>query len=636
MLKLFRTIQQNIANFFLYCCICTSIIGLVSCGGAPLDNPNYLEQNGLGQTFVVTVAGLNGTVVVDVGGRQLTFTEDGTASEGGYPDGDITARIVSSPDDQDCLFSPSNLAEIIAAPSVTVSCAVPGISGTIKNFFTGDEISEASVIVYSVVNSESSEFASIITASDGSYLIPDTVPGTRYVLSVTASGFAPQVVVALPLESRPAIVENITLVPENSNLTVDPTASMSFVVNDVTILEIPANGLVDSDGNAPVGNVTARITLLDPSSGSSALPGRYDIDSEGSIESFGGVAIVIIDTEGDELGLAAGVSAELNIPVATKSIGSSPASGTLYLFDGATGYWQNGASASLGTDGGASVYNVTTLSMSAILSVGSPYTAVSIQGCIQDSGGNPVVGVTVVSQGGSYLGLAYGVTDSSGNFSVPARASSDVFVFGLLGARSRTSSVTTTTGTSVISDCLLFDFSSVAISLTWGQSPSDLDSHLYGPQPDTADRFHVYYVDREVIIGSQTIFLDVDDVTSFGPEITTIPSFPEEGVYEFLVHNFSGTGSIFDSPARVELNSQGENFAFSPPEGTPSLCWHVFNIVVDSALRGEVEPVNSWVAESICTVTGSVAESTSEVGSVPEAAKISSGQQAIEQKYYAR
>lgn len=81
--------------------------------------------------------------------------------------------------------------------------------------------------------------------------------------------------------------------------------------------------------------------------------------------------------------------------------------------------------------------------------------------------------------------------------------------------------------------------------LTWGQTPSDLDSHLTGPTPAGAGggRFHVYYPSSSRTYsfnGIRYADLDVDDVNSFGPETTTIyEPTGGSGVYRFSVHDYS-------------------------------------------------------------------------------------------------
>ncbi len=60
----------------------------------------------------------------------------------------------------------------------------------------------------------------------------------------------------------------------------------------------------------------------------------------------------------------------------------------------------------------------------------------------------------------------------------------------------------------------------IRIVLTWGATPSDLDSHLVGPTSGDS-KFHVYYAND--VYGSE-VDLDVDDTSSYGPETITIRS----------------------------------------------------------------------------------------------------------------
>lgn len=83
----------------------------------------------------------------------------------------------------------------------------------------------------------------------------------------------------------------------------------------------------------------------------------------------------------------------------------------------------------------------------------------------------------------------------------------------------------------------------------WGASPSDLDSHLFTPNGD-----HVYFGAKGALTGLPFVNLDVDDITSFGPEVVTLTRVMQ-GTYVYAVHNYSGTQSpgITGSPTRVEL-----------------------------------------------------------------------------------
>jgi hypothetical protein len=86
--------------------------------------------------------------------------------------------------------------------------------------------------------------------------------------------------------------------------------------------------------------------------------------------------------------------------------------------------------------------------------------------------------------------------------------------------------------------------------LTWGENPSDLDSHLWVPQGQ--NHYHVAFWDKGSLTGEPYAELDVDDVFSFGPETVTL--LPEhEGEYVYAVHEWTGDGTLATSAARVQL-----------------------------------------------------------------------------------
>ncbi len=117
------------------------------------------------------------------------------------------------------------------------------------------------------------------------------------------------------------------------------------------------------------------------------------------------------------------------------------------------------------------------------------------------------------------------------------------------------------------------------IVLTWGETPRDLDSHLYGPNEDEANRFHIYFSNKGTNLVSPFVRLDTDDLSSFGPETITI-SQQFEGTYSYYVNNYSETPSMSDrSNARVEVYKEAGRVAtFNVPAGKSGDWWHVFDL----------------------------------------------------------
>jgi len=129
----------------------------------------------------------------------------------------------------------------------------------------------------------------------------------------------------------------------------------------------------------------------------------------------------------------------------------------------------------------------------------------------------------------------------------------------------------------------IIDPNQTRIVLTWGQSPSDLDSHFTGPLPD-GTRFHMFYPYSDPYSPWPAIVhLDLDDVSSFGPETTTLLQ-QIDGVYRFSVHDYSNRNSttssgLSNSQAQVRIY-RGSNLvaSFNVPLDQPATLWTVFEI----------------------------------------------------------
>ncbi len=121
--------------------------------------------------------------------------------------------------------------------------------------------------------------------------------------------------------------------------------------------------------------------------------------------------------------------------------------------------------------------------------------------------------------------------------------------------------------------------------LTWGEYPADLDSHLWTPAISETVH-HVFFTTRHTYSVAESPYadLDVDDMTSYGPETITIAQlFP--GTYEYWVHNWSGYPDMTTSGAHVAIyDAHGLVGQYSIPTSGTGRWWHVCN--VDGATGG--------------------------------------------------
>ncbi len=207
--------------------------------------------------------------------------------------------------------------------------------------------------------------------------------------------------------------------------------------------------------------------------------------------------------------------------------------------------------------------------------------------------GSPVGGLTLKLRAGinatSGTVISTTGTNSSGQYSV-ANLPAGNYTLEMSGTGFNTAFMTaicvgnTTTGNQDGSITPILASGETRIILTWGEIPYDLDSHLTGPVPSSADRFHVFFADRTFSFGGTTYAdLDLDDTYSYGPETVTIRE-QTLGVYRYSVYNYSnGTStnstdlSLSNATVRVY---RGNNLVatFNVPNNRGGTLWTVFEL----------------------------------------------------------
>ncbi len=139
------------------------------------------------------------------------------------------------------------------------------------------------------------------------------------------------------------------------------------------------------------------------------------------------------------------------------------------------------------------------------------------------------------------------------------------------------------------------------IVLSWGATPSDLDSHLVGINP-AGDRYHVYYsIKNHSWGGDECANLDIDDTTSYGPETITVFLNVQGGNFSYLIHDYSNRSStnstsMSNSGATVSVYSGNTLLrVFNVPTNTVGTVWHVFDY---DATTGTLVGVNEFFNQS--------------------------------------
>ena len=318
---------------------------------------------------------------------------------------------------------------------------------------------------------------------------------------------------------------------------------------------------------------------------------------------WGGIAARFSDEfdNSSMLRLKTGATAVIRIPVRSKNdliTGEiAPEFKNLYYYDEINGDWiQDGIATYV--HAGFNSYYEGTISRLGIWSTNDVYNSINVSGCVVDLNGNPLAGVSVITDGDNYSGSTTSITDSNGNFSIKAKASSDIILWATnSGVRSNTVVTSTPSGDGSISSCLSIAEIAITITVTWGSGLNDVDAHLYGP----SSSYHVYHGDRGSLTSSPWAALDVDDTTTLGPEVITIVGLPDTGNYSFKVHNYSrsilgvGEESLTTTAAKVEFNFNGDITLFTPPSGEVTKnVWHVFDLEVNSPGIFSLKRIDTW------------------------------------------
>ena len=124
------------------------------------------------------------------------------------------------------------------------------------------------------------------------------------------------------------------------------------------------------------------------------------------------------------------------------------------------------------------------------------------------------------------------------------------------------------------------------VVLTWGQSPSDLDSHMIFPGNN------IYFNSKT----GTDAELDVDDTDSYGPETTTLQKKHYGESYVYAVHDFSnrtntGSTALSESQAKVFVY-MGQSLVrtyYVPTNRTGNL-WTVFRMTGS----GDFQDINTF------------------------------------------
>ncbi len=442
---------------------------------------------------------------------------------------------------------------------------------------------------------------STVTNQDGFFVLAQ-VPVGEQVVAVAMEGYMATFRTVTVVEGETVHLADLVLVNVETVMLNGASGGTAGTGDGTGEVEFGANSFETEGGAAYTGDVTVELNAMLP--GEPDFYGTFPGDFEGvredgtttMFESFGFMTVNMYGADKSPLQLADGMTAGLSLDIGAEKAARAPATIPMWYYDETDGLWHEEGEAVLnGTVYEADVAHFTTWNWDLPID-----DICRIEGYVHDDEGEPVEGARVLTSAVDYALRDEAFTNSEGFFSVRARKNSQTDIWAMKGARV-SDVVRVTVGEAcpvMLMDPLELVVPAFVVSLTWGESPSDLDSHLYIPMPwddgedPDWDWWHLYYSTDGTLADYPYTELDYDDTSSYGPENITGTRL-YQGTYQYWVYNYSGysgdgsTQALADSGAQVRLEIAGGIWIFDvadvPLQGADGTgWWHVFDVTVGS------------------------------------------------------
>ena len=184
---------------------------------------------------------------------------------------------------------------------------------------------------------------SVMTDSRGVFIIEDaTVKSKQAYIKVLKNGYYQALKTTVPTEGINKIA--ITLINRTPDVIITSGASSEVTLPNGTKVTFDGN-FSDSSGNSYTGNVNVSMYYLDAGDPDleSKMPGNLQAEntnnSEGVLATYGMLNVELTGDSGQDLNLATGSIAQIEIPIHPTISASAPATIPLWHFDETKGYW---------------------------------------------------------------------------------------------------------------------------------------------------------------------------------------------------------------------------------------------------------------------------------------------------------
>ncbi|MFC2130820.1 YCF48-related protein [Bacteroidota bacterium] len=292
------------------------------------------------------------------------------------------------------------------------------------------------------------------TNATGEFTLKNLPAGNRKLVNFSKDNYASTQKIVCIKDMQKSYIE-ASLSQVGKTQTVNSGTNSSVSANGA-LVELQANGLIDSDGNSWSGNATVKLTYFDPDHErfNDAFPGEFlGISTNGDevpIESYGFIDVEIFGGS-EKLQLAEGKPATVTMPIPAKLLANAPTSIPLWHYDTDKGQWiEFGTANKVGNN---YVGEVTHFSK---INCDMKYDELSeVKGRVHDQEGNPLPNAWVKLSGVDFAGGGSGYSDENGDFHfIRVKANSEIKLLAyFLGFYSEPLIVTTAPNGEIKENC---------------------------------------------------------------------------------------------------------------------------------------------------------------------------------------
>jgi hypothetical protein len=403
------------------------------------------------------------------------------------------------------------------------------------------------------------------TTNESGYFSLSSVPVGTAVLNISRDGYLSIQRVVTVIEGQVVHLANIYLPLAETVTIASATGGAAQTTDGDGVVEFGANAFQNPGGGAYTGDVAVEVTAVMPEDPNfyDAFPGQFEgVRTDGTTVQFisygfMGVNLYTPD-KSTQLQLADGQTATLSLRVTAAYAKRAPETIPMWYLDTATGVWREEGEATLVNNRyEAEVSHFTVWNWDVPVE-----DICQIVGVVHNEQGQPVQNARVFSRAVESAISDVAPTNASGEFTVRALKSAYSDFWAIKGsyASDAIRFFVGQTCPDTLPSALVLTEPAFSITLTWGQTPDDLDSHLLIPMTwdPTYNYYHVYWANMGSLSSDPYTTLDTDDVSSFGPEVISSAHF-YTGTYQYWVHDYTSDDSqvLHDSGAQVQLEIGG-------------------------------------------------------------------------------